>query len=104
MASVGEGDDSLSRILPKRFTQLIPKMKASDFDFIVFDLPAVSQTSVSARLSGFMDLVLLVVEAQKTDRDAVKRAAALLGETGANVNVVLNKTRTYVPAWLHQEL
>lgn len=95
--------DKLPRILPKRFSQLMPKLKASDYDYIIFDMPPVSQTSVTARLSSYMDMTLLILESEKTDREVVKRATALLGESKANVTAVLNKTRSYVPKRIHQE-
>jgi Mrp family chromosome partitioning ATPase len=95
--------DKLSRILPQRFTKLVPKLKASDFDYIIFDMPPVSQISITPRLAGFMDMVLLVVESEKTDRDVVQRATALLAESKAHVGAVLNKLQTYVPPGLHQE-
>ncbi len=93
----------LPRILPKRFTNLVPKLKVSDYDYIIFDMPAISQTSVTPRLAGFMDMVLLVIESEKTDRQLVQQSCALLAESKANVSAVLNKTRTYVPPRLHQE-
>lgn len=96
--------DKLSRMLPKKFANLLPKLKASDYDYIIFDMPPISRTGVAQRLSGFMDMTLLVVESEKTSRDLVKQAAALLAESKANVSVVLNKTRDYVPARLHQEI
>jgi Mrp family chromosome partitioning ATPase len=96
--------DRLSRNLPQRFTRLIPKLKASDFDYIIFDMPPVSQLSITPRLAGFMDMVLLVVESEKNDREVVQGACSLLAESKAHVGVVLNKTRTYVPARLQQEL
>lgn len=95
--------DKLPRILPKRFNALLPKFKASDYDYIIFDMPPVTQTSVTPRLSGFMDMVLLVVEAEKTNQEVVRRANLLLKESKANVIAVLNKTRKYVPEKLHQE-
>ncbi|MDE2107197.1 MAG: hypothetical protein KGL39_58915, partial [Patescibacteria group bacterium] len=95
--------DKLSRILPQRFTKLVPKLKASDFDYIIFDMPPVSQISITPRLAGFMDVVLLVVESEKTDRDLVQRSTALLAESKAHVGAILNKLVTYVPARLHQE-
>ena len=104
LASANEAADKLPRILPSRFTHLVPKMKASDYDYIIFDMPPVSQTSVTARLAGFMDLVFLVVESEKTDREVLKRATSLLSESNANVTAILNKNRPYVPPWLHQEL
>jgi Mrp family chromosome partitioning ATPase len=99
-----ENDDKLPRILPKRFSHLLPKMKASDFDYIIFDMPPVSQISITPRLARFMDMVLLVVESEKTDRDVAKRVAAMLSESKTNVGVVLNKNRSYLPQRLHQEV
>jgi polysaccharide biosynthesis transport protein len=95
--------DRLSRNLPTRFTKLVPKLKASDFDYIIFDMPPVSQISITPRLAGFMDMVLMVVESEKTDRNLVQRANALLSESRAHIGVVLNKTRNYVPSRLYQE-
>lgn len=103
VVNANSNGEHLPRILPKRFASLVPKFKASDFDYIIFDMPPISQTSITLRLAGFMDTVLLVVESEKTSRDTVLQAGALLAEAKANVNVVLNKTRSYIPARLHQE-
>jgi uncharacterized protein involved in exopolysaccharide biosynthesis/Mrp family chromosome partitioning ATPase len=103
VVSEGSNSDKLPRIMPKRFTSLVPKLKASDYDYIIFDMPPISQISITPRLASFMDIVLLVVESEKTDRDLVKRAAALLAESKANVGVVLNRTRSHVPRKLLQE-
>jgi Mrp family chromosome partitioning ATPase len=67
-------------------------------------MPPVTQISVTPRLARFMDMVLLVVESEKTDRDVAQRAASLLSESRANLGVVMNKNRSYVPRMLHQEL
>lgn len=95
--------DRLTRSMPQRFTKLVPKLKASDFDYILFDMPPVSQISITPRLAGFMDMVLIVAESEKTGRDVMQRATSLLGESRAHIGVVLNKTRSYVPARLDQE-
>jgi uncharacterized protein involved in exopolysaccharide biosynthesis/Mrp family chromosome partitioning ATPase len=97
-------DDRLPRVLPKRFSHLLPKMKASDFDYIIFDMPPVSQISITPRLARFMDMVLLVVESEKTDRDVAARAAATLSEGKTNVGIVLNKNRDYGPRRLHHDI
>jgi polysaccharide biosynthesis transport protein len=89
--------------LPKKISSLMPKLKASEFDYIIFDMPPVSQTSVTARLAGLMDMVLLVIESEKTNQDVVKRVNQLLAESKAKVSTVLNKTRNYIPPRLHQE-
>jgi succinoglycan biosynthesis transport protein ExoP len=99
----GETDSRLPRILPKRFTHLLPKLQASDYDYIIFDMPPVTQTSVTPRLTALMDVVLLMVEAGKTNRDVLRQASALIAETKTNLGVILNRRRNYVPQWLHQE-
>lgn len=104
VVSEGSNADKLPRILPKRFAALMPKLKASDYDYIIFDMPPVSQTSVTTRLAGFMDTVMLVIESEKTDCDVVQQANQLLLQSKAHVTVVLNKTRKYVPARLQHEL
>jgi len=98
-----DSSEKLQRVLPKRFASLVPKLKASDYDYIIFDMPSVSQTSVTSRLAGLMDMTLLVIESEKTDRDAVQQAKALLSLSKATVGAVLNKTRRYIPARLHRE-
>jgi Mrp family chromosome partitioning ATPase len=99
-----EADDKLPRVLPKRFSHLVPMMKASDFDYIIFDMPPVSEISITPRLARFMDMVLLVIESEKTSRDAAVRATSLLAESKTNVGLVLNKNRSYVPKRLEQSL
>jgi succinoglycan biosynthesis transport protein ExoP len=98
-----ESADHFPSVLSKRFAKLMPQLKASDYDYIIFDMPPVSQTSMTPRLAGLMDMVLLIIESEKTHRDAVQRATALLNESRAQVSTVLNKVKTYVPASLHQE-
>ena len=105
VVSESTAEEKLPRILHKRFSALIPKLHASDFDYIIFDMPPVSQTSATNRVARFMDMVFLVVEAEKTDRDIVKRASQMLTEAKAvNVGVVFNKSHNYVPSRLNQEL
>lgn len=103
---VAAGNQSNGEQLPirsKQFTDLLPKLKAGDYDYIIFDMPPVSPTSVSYRLSGFMDVTLLVVEAGKVQKDVVERTAGLLKESRASFATILNKSRTYVPKWLKEE-
>jgi polysaccharide biosynthesis transport protein len=95
--------DNLPSVLPKHLMGLIPKLRASDYDYIIFDMPAVTQTSMTPRLARLMDMVLLVIESEKTNQEVAKKVISLLGESKANVTTVLNKTRSYVPAKLHQE-
>ncbi len=103
LASAGQSSAGKSmRLLPKSFSDLMPKLKASDYDFIIFDLPPVSQTSATSNLAGMLDITFLVLEAEKTNQDTARRAAARFAESQANVAAVLNKARTRLPAWLDQ--
>jgi Mrp family chromosome partitioning ATPase len=96
--------DKLPSVLPKRFGHLVSQLKASDYDYILLDMPPVTEISITPRLARFMDTILLVVESEKTDRDAAQRAATLLSEGRTNVGVVINKSRSYVPQRLHHEV
>lgn len=86
-------------VSPKEFYNVIQELKRSDLDYVVFDLPSFGPTSSTVPLARFMDTVLLVVEAEKSNRQAVKRAYAELAAK-TKVSVVLNKTRSYGPKWL----
>jgi len=85
------------------FNQLMPKLNASEYDYIIFDLPPVSQTSATPRYSGYMDLVLLVLESEKTGQQRAAKASTLMQESRAKVAAVLNKYRQHVPAALAQD-
>jgi Mrp family chromosome partitioning ATPase len=84
--------------------RLITSFVGSDFDYVIYDLPCLSDTSPTLALAGFMDKVLLVVEAEKSNREVVKRAYAQLASVKAKVLVVLNKGRSYGPKWLKAEV
>jgi uncharacterized protein involved in exopolysaccharide biosynthesis len=90
-------------VAPKRFYNMLSDFKAGDLDYVVFDMPSLGDTSSTLPLAGFMDTVLLVVEAEKSNRDAVKRAYAQLAAK-TKVSVVFNKTKSYGPKWLEGEL
>jgi len=83
----------------KKFFDMMPNLKASDFDYIIFDMPPLLQTSPTWGMAAFMDKLLLVVEAEKNDRDLISRGYKKLVAERDNVAVVVNKTRSYVPKW-----
>lgn len=91
-------------VLPKKLANLLPKMKASDFDYIIFDLPPVTQTSATARVAGLLDMTLLVLESEKTHGDLAKQVTGLLKQSRADVAAVLNKHRRYIPHGLDPDL
>lgn len=102
VATIAPANAHPTRVGLKRFFALMPNLKASDFDYVIFDLPPVNQTSPAVGLAGFMDKVLLVVEAEKNSRDSVKRGYRELTDVRADVAVVLNKVQAHAPKWLTQ--
>jgi uncharacterized protein involved in exopolysaccharide biosynthesis len=96
-------NEQLTRALPTRFNRLVPQLKKSDFDYIIFDMPAVNQISITPRLAQYMDMVLLVLESEETDRDIAREAAVLLAQSRAHVGAVLNKSRNYGPSRAQSE-
>ena len=102
---VAEGSNGykVPSILPNRFNHIVPKLKASDFDYIIFDMPEVSPISPTPRLAGFMDTMLVVIESEKTSIDVAEKATELLKNSNAHVGAILNKTKRYVPTKLEQD-
>jgi polysaccharide biosynthesis transport protein len=100
LATITRSGNKSTHLGLKKFFALVPNLKASDFDYIIFDMPPINQTSPTIGLAALMDKVLLVVEAEKTHRDVVKRGYRELVGARADVAVVLNKTRSYGTNWL----
>ena len=103
LATVGNSHAGPAQLGLKKFFDLMPDLKASDFDYIIFDMPPLDSTSPTWGMAAFMDKLLLVVEAEKSNRELVKRGYAKLMAERNNVSVVLNKTRSYIPKALDTE-
>jgi uncharacterized protein involved in exopolysaccharide biosynthesis/Mrp family chromosome partitioning ATPase len=99
LATARQSREGEMRLAPKRFYELLPSLKASDFDYIVFDMPPLSHSGAALAFAGLMDKVLLVIEAEGVNRSAVKRAYEELLDAKANVAGVVNKARSYAPKW-----
>lgn len=73
----------------------------SQFDFIVVDGPPVNSYADSSVLATKVDGVILVVEADRTPVVEAENAKRQLGKVGARIlGVVLNRRRSYIPAWI----
>jgi len=103
LATVGSSSAGPAQLGLKKFFDLMPNLKASDFDYIIFDMPPLHQTSPTWGMAAFMDKFLLVVEAEKNTRDAVKHGYRRLVTERENVSVVVNKARSYGPKSLELE-
>jgi non-specific protein-tyrosine kinase len=75
------------------------------FDFIVIDGPPVNRYADASVLATKVDGVILVVEADNTPVAEAEAAKRQLDKVGARIlGVVLNRRRTYIPAFLESIL
>lgn len=102
--SLADANSRKVGILPKRMANLVQQIKTSDYDYIIFDLPPVSQTSATARVTGLLDMTVMVLESEKTHADLAKQAVGLLAESRTDMVAVLNKHRRYLPQKLDSDL
>jgi Mrp family chromosome partitioning ATPase len=87
-------------LAPKKFYDILPNLKASDFDYIIFDMPPLAESSATLAMAGFMDKMLLVVESGKTSKHLVKRTYSELLAAKADVSCIFNRTPTNLPKFL----
>ena len=104
LAKDGSDRSGTTHLIPKKFYELIPNLKSCDFDYIIFDMPPLNQSSTTLAMAGFMDKVLLVVEAEVSQRDAIQWGYGELIAANANVSTVFNKNRNYGPTWIHNKV
>ncbi len=99
-ATARRDDSGLTTFSPMHLYELMPHLQASDYDYIVFDMPPIDQTSRTLTMAGLMDKVLLILDAENTSRDALKWGYSELVKGRADVSCIFNKTRSHAPGWL----
>ena len=99
-ASARRDESGLTTFSPMHLYELMPHLEASDYDYIIFDMPPVDQTSRTLTMAGMMDKVLLILDAENTSRDALLWGYSELVKGKADVSCVFNKSRSPVPGWL----
>ncbi|MCA9120666.1 MAG: hypothetical protein H6822_35650 [Planctomycetaceae bacterium] len=80
--------------------------KASQkFGVVILDLPPVAGLlSEVASLQG-IDRLLLVIEAERTRRQAVARTKSQLSRIGIELSgIILNKRRKHIPGWIYRRI
>jgi Mrp family chromosome partitioning ATPase len=99
--AAGQGDaDPASVYRAPGLADLVDWLK-KEFALVVFDLPAAAPPNPAAdRVAGFLDGVVLVVEAERTLVETVRQAKERLEGQTRLLGVVLNKRRQYIPEWL----
>lgn len=99
--SAGAGPRPIDlEIIDSLLTRLRPQ-----FDFIVIDGPPVNRYADASVLATKVDGVILVVEADRTPVVEAEAAKRQLDKIGARIlGVVLNRRRSYIPAFLESIL
>lgn len=100
LARPARDTDCTGTLTPLHLHEMMPRLKSSDYDCIVFDMPPVGDTSRTAVMASMMDKVLLVLDAENTNRDELLQAYTDLSDGRADVSCVFNKTNADIPAWL----
>ena len=86
---------------PLQLQALMPEFNSSEYDYIVMDMPALDgETSPTIAMAGMVDQLLLVLDAQNTGRDSLKKVYSHLTEQHASVSCIFNKTKVKGPSWL----
>jgi uncharacterized protein involved in exopolysaccharide biosynthesis/Mrp family chromosome partitioning ATPase len=93
-------DNGLSSFSSMQLYELMPHLQDSSYDYIVFDMPVIDQTSRTLAMAGLMDKILLVLDAENTSRDALTWGYSELVKGRGDVSCIFNKTRSHAPGWL----
>jgi uncharacterized protein involved in exopolysaccharide biosynthesis/Mrp family chromosome partitioning ATPase len=99
-ANARRDETGLTTFSPVHLYELMPSLQACDYDYIVFDMPPIDQTSRTLTMAGLMDKVLLVLDAENTSRDGLMWGYSELVKGRADVSCIFNKTREHAPGWL----
>lgn len=99
-ATARRDEGGLTTFSPVHLYEMMPHLQASQYDYIVFDMPPVDQTSRTLTMAGLMDKVILVLDAENTSRDGLMWGYSELVKGRADVSCVFNKMRSPVPGWL----
>jgi uncharacterized protein involved in exopolysaccharide biosynthesis/Mrp family chromosome partitioning ATPase len=93
-------DPNTTAFGPMHLYEMLPHFRASEFDYVIFDMPPMAQTSPTLAMAGLMDKVLLVVDGEDTSRDTLKWGYSELVKGRADVSCVFNKARSHAPRWI----
>lgn len=77
----------------------------SEFDYSIIDCPALKVSGDLLSIAPFIDGILLVIEANRTRREAPLQAEQCITAAGGKLlGFVLNKRTCEIPAWLDRML
>ncbi|MBI4514412.1 MAG: CpsD/CapB family tyrosine-protein kinase [Deltaproteobacteria bacterium] len=98
------GNHARGSIDLEQISALLARLRPQ-FDFIVIDAPPVNRYADASILAPKVDGVILVVEADRTPLTEAETAKRQLDKVDARIlGVVLNRRRSYIPAFLESLL
>ena len=76
-----------------------------DYGLVLWDVQPLTREPVALAMAGYVDSIVILAEAYKTRRQVATQTAQRLQENGGRVmGVVLNRMRSYIPAWAYRLL
>jgi tyrosine-protein kinase Etk/Wzc len=90
------------KVLDLRHVRRYLQPLSEDFGLMIADLPTSETNGTELLAARQFDVVLLVIEAERTRIDDVRKIQRQLSDGGANVmGCILRGERNYLPGWLH---
>jgi capsular exopolysaccharide synthesis family protein len=87
-----------------RMKEVVQKFKGR-FDFIIFDAPPIVPVTDVGIFGSLMDGVLMVVQANSTQKGVVRHAESLLKQAQTRIlGYVLTNIRYHIPAYIYRYL
>lgn len=87
-----------------KMKELVNKLKAR-FDFIIFDSPPVVPVTDVGIFGGYMDGVIMVVQANRTQKGVIRHAQGLLQQAQIDLlGYILTDIRYHIPAYIYRYL
>jgi capsular exopolysaccharide synthesis family protein len=91
-------------VFDSRFDNMCQNLR-TDFDLVLIDAAPLTVSADGLAIASKVDGVILVVEAEKTRWQTVKRLRDSISRVGGNIlGVVLNKRRYYIPQFIYKYL
>ena len=102
----GEEEDFFQSLPPDLLTQKLDALRrAGDFDFVIFDGYSVMSSSQVSRAGRCFDIILLVVECEKTRLPMMETAEEKIRNNGgAAIGVVINRRKYHIPQTVYRLL
>ncbi|MFQ5511642.1 MAG: tyrosine-protein kinase family protein [Candidatus Krumholzibacteriia bacterium] len=95
-------------VIQLRLKQVMPRLVAEalqHYDTVIIDAPPVISCPETPAMTGFVDGVVLVVQAERTRREVVLRSMESIANFQGNVlGVVLNRKKYYIPEFLYRRI